>query len=241
MRKEYSQIATISKIYLSEMRKRFLLCFAFFLIIFFVSFIFSEKIFKIFLDNFQLKNVQIITTSPFQFFGLSINMALAIAIVLSFPIIVYNIFSFLSPALTKKEKKCIKKIFFLSIIFFVAGFLFGVTVLEYVLIILAEYNTKVGLVNMWDIRIFVSQIFLTAALMGIIFQFPIVISILIKKNIISIKALKRKRKFIIVLAFIIAALLPPTDGLSLIIMGSFLILIFELTLFYNRKVISKKL
>jgi sec-independent protein translocase protein TatC len=241
MRKEYSQILTLSKAYLSEMRKRFLFCLAFFLIIFFISFIFSEKIFKIFLDNFQLKNVQIITTSPFQFFGLSINMALAMAIVLSFPVVIYNLSSFLSPALTKKERRNIKKIFFLSLIFFIVGFLFGFGVLDYVLIILAEYNTKVGLVNMWDIRIFVSQIFLTAALMGIIFQFPIIISILIKKNIINVKALKKKRKFIIVSAFIIAALLPPTDGLSLIIMGLFLILIFELTLFYNRKAISKNL
>jgi len=235
MEKANSLASDFYRIYFPEVRKRFFYCLVFFLIIFLVSFFFSEKIFKIFLDVFKFKNVEIITTSPFQFFGLSINMSIAVAIILTFPIIIYNLFSFLSPALTWKEKMGIIKIFIFSFIFFLIGFLFGFGVLYYVLIILAEYNAKIGLINMWDVRVFVSQIFLTAAFMGIIFQFPIIISILIKKNIIKTGLLKKQRTLAIILAFAIAALLPPTDGLSLIIMALFLILIFEITLFYNRK------
>jgi len=238
--KGYAQVLSLSKYYLAEIKRRFFYCLAFFTVVFFAFFLFSEKIIKFFLGIFKFEDVQIITSSPFQFFGLSVNMAIAIAIILTFPIIMYNIFSFLSPALTKKEKRGFVKVFFLSLIFFISGFLFGFYVLNYVLMILAQYNAKAGLVNMWDIRVFVSQIFLTASFLGIIFQFPIVISILIRKNIVSVEVFKKKRKWVILLAFAIAALLPPTDGLSLLVMALFLIVIFEMTLLYNRKASVKK-
>lgn len=241
MEKKHSQILNLSKPYFNEARKRMFYCLFFFLIIFLTSFTFSEKIVKFFLEIFKFEDVQIVTTSPFQFFGLAINIAIAIAIIGTFPIVIYNIFAFLSPALTKKEKKIFVKIVFLSIIFFVGGFLFGFNILKYILIILAGYNSKIGLTNMWDVGIFSSQIFLTAAFMGIIFQFPIILSIFIKKDIISVEALRKKRKWAILLSFIIAALLPPTDGLSLIVMASFFIIIFEITLLYNRKVISREI
>ena len=234
------QILNLFKPYLAEARKKMFYCLFFFLAIFLTAFTFSEKIIKFFLGIFKFEDVQIITSSPFQFFGLSVNMAIAIAIILTFPIIMYNIFSFLSPALTKKEKRGFVKVFFLSPIFFISGFLFGFYVLNYVLMILAQYNAKAGLVNMWDIRVFVSQIFLTASFLGIIFQFPIVISILIRKNIVSVEVFKKKRKWVILSAFITAALLPPTDGLSLLVMALFFILIFEMTLLYNRKAGIKK-
>lgn len=241
MEKPYSQISAFYRLYFAEMRKRFFRCLLFFLLAFLLSFLFSEKIFKVFLGVFKLKDVQIVTTSPFQFFGLAINVAISIAIILTFPIVVYNIFSFLSPALTKKEKRGFIKIIFLSIIFFIGGFLFGVNVLSYILVIFADYNTKIGLANMWDIGAFSSQIFLTAAFLGIIFQFPIILTVLIEKGVISLETVKKKRKWAILLAFIIAALLPPTDGLSLIIMALFLILIFEITLLYNRKAVPREI
>lgn len=240
MQKDPSEILSLFKPYFREILKRGYYCAFFFVVVFLSSFFFSEKIIKFFLGFFEFGNVQIVTTSPFQFFGLAINIAISIAIISTFPIIIYNLFSFISPALTKKEKKNFGKIIFSSIIFFVLGFLFGFNILNYILTILAKYNTKVGLVNMWDVGIFSSQIFLTASFMGIIFQFPVVMTVLLRRNLISLEVVRKKRKWAVLLSFIISALLPPTDGLSLIIIALSLILIFEITLLYNRKAVLQK-
>jgi sec-independent protein translocase protein TatC len=241
MEKPFLQVLTLSKPYFSEVRRRVFFCGSFFLLVFVVSFFFSKNIIKFFLDILQVENVQIVTTSPFQFFGLAINIAISAAIIVTFPLIIYNIFSFFSPALTKKEQKKMIKVIFASAIFFIVGFLFGFNILKYVLETLAKYNTDMGLANLWDVGIFSSQIFLTASLMGIIFQFPIILSVLIQQKILKLETLKKKRKWAFFLAFAVSSLLPPTDGISLIIMALPLIIVFEITLFYNRKINFKKI
>ena len=65
---------------------------------------------------------------------------------------------------------------------------------------------------------------------GLIFQFPIILIGLINLNIVSVSFLKKKRIYIILIAFILAAILTPPDGFSLFLLALPLILLFELTL-----------
>jgi len=62
-----------------------------------------------------------------------------------------------------------------------------------------------------------------------------VIRFLIRIGVMSIEFLRSKRRHAIVVIFIIVSLLPPTDGLSLVLMATPLVLIYELTILFNRK------
>ncbi len=221
--------------YFKELRKRLFFLVVFFIAVFGVSFFFSGHIIKFFLGFFNIENVQMMIVSPFQFVGLAVNTGLFIAVVITFPFIIYNIFSFLKSALTKSEKNVFISIIPASIFLFILGFAFGFFIMYYALIALAGFSFNLGIANMWDVSLFASQILLTSALLGIIFQFPIILTALIKTGVFDVNALKKKRRWAIALSFILPALLPPTDGISLIIMALPIILLFEITLLINRK------
>ncbi len=103
----------------------------------------------------------------------------------------------------------------------------------FALIILAEINIKVGIQNIWDIGMFLSQIVLTASLLGVLFEFPIIMTYAIRLNIVNVDILRNKRRLAVFCIFIFVTLLPPTDGISLLAMALPLIFLYEVTIFVN--------
>lgn len=96
-------------------------------------------------------------------------------------------------------------------------------------------NASLGLTNIWDVNKFLSQIVVTSALLGLLFQFPLLLTFLIKTNILDRQFLKDNRRWAVLVIFIFVALLPPTDGISLIMTALPLMAIYELTIIINRK------
>jgi len=70
--------------------------------------------------------------------------------------------------------------------------------------------------------------------MGIVFQLPIILTTLIKANLVSIELLVAKRRIFYLFLIVFAILLPSTDILSLVLIISPLLLLFEGTIFLNR-------
>lgn len=220
--------------YLEKIRKRLFFLIISFIAFFSLGFIFSGYIIKFFIRFFDLKLVQIITVSPFQFMNLAVNTGVFMAIILTFPLALLQIFSFLKNALTPREKNIFYKIALFSLLLFCLGFIFGIFVMKYVVIAVAKINLGLDIANMWDIGLFLSQILLTASLLGIMFQFPLVLNFLIKFGLVKADFLRKRRRWAIVASLGFSALLPPTDIISLIIMALPLILLFEITLLINR-------
>ena len=223
---EFQSLPSNYFVYFSEIRKKLLVLCVFFVLVFASSFFLSGRIVKFFLEVFNVENVKIVIASPFQFFSLAVNAAFFLAIILTFPLAIFSIFRFFKSALTRKEIRFLRGIIFNSILLFFLGFVFGLFLMYYVVVALAGFNFNLGITNLWDISLFFSQTMLTAALLGIIFQFPIVLTILIRFDLIDVGYLKKNRHWAIFLAFLIPALLPPTDALSLLIMATLSIVIF---------------
>ena len=76
---------------------------------------------------------------------------------------------------------------------------------------------------------------LTATLLGVIFEFPVIISFLIKINVLNVDFLRAKRRYAIVIIVIFVSLLPPTDAVSLIVMSAPLLVMYELTIIFNSR------
>lgn len=87
---------------------------------------------------------------------------------------------------------------------------------------------------MLDISKLLSQILITSSLMGIAFQYPIAMSLLMRFKIVSLETFVKQRPIAYIIAISFAAFMPPTDILSLILLTLPLILLFEITLFLNR-------
>lgn len=217
--------------YLDEIRQRVYSLVIFFVIFFVAGFVYAGKIIGFIINNLRIANVSMVTTSPFQFFNLSMNVGVAVAMILILPILLFHIYYFLRDGLNLAEKRFFFKLLPASAILFCAGFVYGFIIMYYAFNYIAGVNNSLGIKNIWDIDKFISQIALTAALLGVIFQFPLVLSFLVKTNVISISFLKQKRRIAFAIIFIIVSFLPPTDGLSLIVMSLPLIFIYEITVF----------
>jgi sec-independent protein translocase protein TatC len=219
--------------YLDEVRKKLFIVAICFVVFFAIGFFSTAPIFRVAVKLFHIENVTIITVSPFQFIDLAMNTGFALAFIGCLPVLIYQIFSFLRTGLTVKEKM---RFFFslpLVLFLFICGFCYGAFTLYFAFSAIAQINLSVGMQNYWDISKLISQIFLTSALLGLIFQFPLVITYLVRAGILNIQYLKAKRKNAVALIFIGTSLLPPTDGVSLIIMVLPLLLMYELTILAN--------
>ena len=220
--------------FLMEIRGRLISLGIWFVIFALLGFAFYERIVTFSLQIFRLEGVNFAFTSPFQFINLAISSSLAAGVVATIPVAIYQILQFLKPALHRREMRFIVTLVPISIIFFIMGFFYGVAVMKYVIGIFYQVALQLEVGNLLDVSAFLSQIISTATLMAVAFQFPIVLTALLKLNVFEYQQVSSQRPIIYFFLLLFAALLPPTDLLSLALLTVPLILLFESTLFINK-------
>lgn len=227
--------------YLEDARKKIYRLVVIFILFFALGFFLTTPLLKFFLSLLVINGVTITTTSPFQIVDLAMNIGILCAVIATAPFVVHSLYMFLKDGLLERERRFFFVLLPIGLLLFCVGFIYGFATLYFALKLIADVNVSIGVVNLWDISRFVSQMVLTSTFLGIIFQFPIVITFLIRMNIMSVEFLRSKRKHAAVLIFIFVSLLPPTDGLSLIIMSLPLLAMYEFTILCNSYRKEKKL
>lgn len=226
--------------FLIEIRRRIFLVFGVFGVAAIVGFVFYEKIIKFLIDALSLKGVNIVFTSPFQFINLAIACGVVTGLVFVFPFIIFQFLSFLRPALRKKEYKMVVGFLPFSIVLFLVGFLFGALIMKWQIQIFLARSVSLGIGNVLDISHLLSVVLLTSALMGIGFQFPIILLLLMRIGLIKHQQLTKQRRWIYLGSFIFAILLPPDSILADVLLSLPLIILFEVTLIFDRILTKRK-
>lgn len=216
--------------FLEDLRHRLYRAVILFAVFFLGGFFSAGIILKKILSFVHIDKVIIATSSPFQFTDIAMDVGSFLAITVSVPYIIYSFYVFIFPALTRREKIRLLKSVPLSIGLFIVGFSYGFFILYYALGLLASINNSLGIANFWNIGQFLSQVLMTSALLGLVFEFPLVLALLIKLGITTSQTLKNNRRVAYFLAICLTALLPPTDGVSLIAMALPLVLLYEGTI-----------
>lgn len=227
--------------FFSEIRKRLIFTLSIFIICAALGFMYYENIVRFVLRIFDFKGINIVFTSPFQFFTLAVDSALLVGFIAVLPMVIFQILSFLKPALRRSEYKAVLALLPITLLLFISGFAFGVLIMKYVVIIFFQKSVELNIGNLLDISKLLSQILITAILMGVAFEFPVVLTILMRLKILKFHAVAKKRLLVYVISLIFAALLPPTDLLSLVLLFLPLALLFELTLLLNKYVLRSHL
>ena len=220
--------------YLDDLRNKLYYSAIIFATVFIGGFFSTGIVIRYFVNTFKIEGVVISTTSPFQLTDLAVDLGIFFALIITVPIVIFQLYSFVFPGLSKKEKKMLLLSIPICLLLFGSGFIFGATMLFYAFKIIAIINQSLGIKNIWDIASYLSQIFITSTLLGLLFQFPLVLTGLVKLNLFNVSSLKKKRRLAYFIVFIIVSLLPPTDGLSLIAMSLPLVLLYEITILINK-------
>lgn len=224
--------ALVEKYYpfLVEVRKRIVFTLSVFAISTVVGFIFYEQIVKFLINILSLSNINLVFTSPFQFINLAIGCGVAMGITFSFPLLIVQVLHFLKPALKAKEYRILIMAIPFSGILFLSGFVFGAMVMKWQIDIFLFKSISLGIGNVLDISRLLNTVLLTSVLMGVSFQFPIVLLLLIRLKIVKRQKLAKNRRWVYLGSFIFAMLLPQDSILADILLALPLVILFELAL-----------
>jgi len=217
--------------HLEELRHRLIACAIAAGIGFVISYVFSERLFKILIEPLRAVmpegNHLIFTNLP-EMFITYIKVALVAGVLIASPLIFYELWMFVAPGLYQKEKKLVIPFVVSSTILFVGGALFGYLVVfpfgfKFFMGFSSEYVKALPSVKQY----FSFSLKLLFAF-GVVFELPVVMFFLAKIGLVTPKLLKQKRKYAILLTFVMAALLTPPDVITQCMMAGPLIILYEI-------------
>lgn len=220
--------------FILEIRKRIIITLGTFAVAAIAGFVFYERIVKLLIDILSLKGVNVAFTSPFQFISLALSCGIATGLVFTFPLIIYQILSFLRPALKKQEYKMIVRFLPFSLFLFLTGFSLGVLVMKWQIQLFLSKSIELGIGNLLDISRLISTVLLVSVFMGIAFQSPTILLLLMRIGIIKHESLSKRRLWVYLGSIFITILLPLDSILTDVLLALPLIALFELTLILNR-------
>ncbi|HEX8904297.1 MAG TPA: twin-arginine translocase subunit TatC [Longimicrobiaceae bacterium] len=191
---------------------------------------------KPFLHGSKLKYL-----SPTEPFFITLKLAVSVGFVLASPIVIYQVWAFLSPALLPSEKRVIVPALYLGLVLFALG-----VVMSYKIVLPMTLNFTMGFqTESLEQSIVIGEYlgFVTRLLLafGGVFELPVIILILSAMGLVTPEFLAGKRRHAVVIITVLASVLTPGDVITLTLMMMVpLILLYELSIFLSRLVVRRK-
>lgn len=207
---------------------------------------FSESIFNYVRLPIQqyLTGGGLVFTAPMDKFMAHIKISFVVGLLISSPFWLYQLWSFIAPALYKKEKNLAAGFIFFGTIQFLMGLLFSYfVVLPMAFRFLMTFGGSVDkpMITIDHYLGFVTQ---TAVVFGLCFQMPVVISFLGMVGLVSQRFLKEKRRLAVVSIAVVSAIAAPPDALSMILLLVPMWLLYEVSIlivgFFEKHAASKQ-
>ncbi len=163
-------------------------------------------------------------------FFVPIKLVFSLSFYIALPWVLYQIWAFVGPGLYNNEKKIIAPIIFSSTLLFYVGMAFAFYLVLPVMSKFLVGTTPEGVEMATDIGKYLSMVLTLFFIFGFVFEIPVVVIILVTAGVMSVESIAAKRRYIILIAFVIAAVVTPPDPLSQILFACAGILLFELGL-----------
>lgn len=251
--------------HLSELRKRLLICVVGIVIGLIVSYVFYDsvilnvvrspidalsgnpdnpfvfenpllRLFRLKLENPELTLHYI---GPLEAFGVKLRLSLMCGIILALPLVLYQLWRFVSLGLKGKERRLSRSFLPISILLFFAGIAFSyfivVPVGLYFLI-----NVSGSLVPIFTISKYASMVLILTMAFGLIFEMPLVVLFITRVGIITPQALAKKRKYAILVMFVLAAMLTPPDVFTQLMLAVPVLILFEFSILIAKAASRRK-
>jgi sec-independent protein translocase protein TatC len=171
----------------------------------------------------------------------SIWSSFILGVIVSFPYLLWEVWRFVAPGLTKKEIKKSKGFIFIASILFFIGVLFSFYVIAPISInFLYNYQITDSIENSFTLESHIGLV--TNMLLGvsILFELPVLIYFLTKIGLITPEFLKRYRKHSLVVVLIVAAIITPPDVASQVIVAIPILILYEVGIIVSRRVLKNQ-
>jgi sec-independent protein translocase protein TatC len=219
--------------HLVELRQRLIYAIASFFIVFLSVVYWARDIYHIIAQPLLTvlpQGSQMIATSVTATFFVPMKVTAMLAFVIALPYILYQAWAFIAPGLYRHEKQLVLPIVISSYVLFLVGMNFAYWVVFPAMFgFFAQYTTE-GVNLAADIDTYLSLVLSTFMAFGLTFEVPVVVIVLVRMGIVSVAQLQASRPYMIVVAFLIAAIATPPDAISQLMLAIPLCLLYELGL-----------
>ena len=227
--------------HLIELRSRLMRAIVAIFIAFLVCFYFASDIFNLLIIPYEraagpLREVKLIYTAPQEYFFTQMKLALFGALFLAFPVIANQIYKFVAPGLYRNERHAFLPFLIATPILFGIGAMlvyFGVMPLAMKFFLSMEQHGGPGQASIEllpKVNEYLGLIMTLIFAFGLVFQLPVVLTLLARAGMITAETLTTRRRWAIVIAFIVAAVLTPPDPISQISLAIPTIALYELSI-----------
>ncbi|MGE4276999.1 MAG: twin-arginine translocase subunit TatC [Lawsonibacter sp.] len=214
--------------HLTELRRRLLICACLFLVAFGVCM--SQT--KWFVDQLIQKasGFSFVYIAPTELVISYLRLALIGGIVITCPVVLYQIWNFIRPGLFKKERVAVFVILTFGVVMFAAGAAFAfIIVLPVMMQFFAQFQDPDIISPMVSIENYLNFVATSLITFGVVFELPVVTVLLTMIGILNPVFLRKQRKYVILIIFIVAAVITPPDIVSQIMVALPMIILFEIS------------
>ncbi|MCM8804561.1 MAG: twin-arginine translocase subunit TatC [Candidatus Omnitrophica bacterium] len=217
--------------HMEELRYRIIICLIAIAIGVIIGFPFSRYALRILkLPGYPVIN-KLVFFSPQEGFLIYLRISFFIGLIFSLPVIIYQLFAFIEPALEERTKKYVLSFIFLGTISFLSGVVFVYFILlPTALKFLLSFGSS-ELEPVISANKYISFVIMLLIAGGIVFQMPVLSFLLTKLGLINWKFLKEKSNYAVVIIFVVAALITPTvDIFNLLILALPMIFLYGISI-----------
>ena len=217
--------------HLRELRNRVIVCLAVLTAAFLVMLAFAGRLVTFLLALGEKYDYRFVYIAPQELLLQYFQTAFVFAIFVSLPVILFELWSFISPGLTKKEKTGCRLVMVFGFLFAGAGILFAYYIMiPFMLRFLGTLNAGTPIASSISVQNYISFLLLIFMIFAAVFELPVAASGLTALGILKAGWMKKGRKIIIVLIFFIAAIITPPDVTSQIMVAIPMIVLFEISI-----------
>ena len=233
--------------HLSELRRRLIFCFIGIILTFFLCYAFSQNIYNFLVEPLadigsDGRQRRMIFTGLHEAFFTQVKVAFFGAVFLMFPLIATQIWRFVAPGLYKREKRAFLPFLLATPVLFLLG---AITVYYVVIPVAWEFFVSFEQIGGQGplpmelepkVNEYLSLVMGLILAFGICFELPIFLLLATKIGLTNARGLKKKRKYAILFAFILAAIVTPPDVISQVLLAVPIIVLYELSIFFARHI-----
>ncbi|MCB0869425.1 MAG: twin-arginine translocase subunit TatC [Solirubrobacterales bacterium] len=220
--------------HLDELRSRLIYSLIFLAVAFAVCFWQSDWILDLAANPLPEKYQALVVLAPTEAFMTTVTVCAYAAIIVSAPFISYQLFAYILPAFSPRERRAIMPLLITIPLLFLAGVVFA-----YFIILPAAVNFLLGFNEeqfaiQLRAREYYSFFSMTLLAGGVVFQLPIIILALVRLRIMTVEQLRRNRRYAYLIIAVVAAALPGVDPISMLIEMVPLLVLYELSILLAR-------
>jgi sec-independent protein translocase protein TatC len=185
---------------------------------------------------------ELVFTTPTEAFWTYMKVAMIMGLFIAMPIILWNVWAFVAPGLHKHERKYAAPFVIIGSLLFIGGGAFAMlVVVPFAITFLVSFGQDQGLRPMITISSYIDFILKFTLAFGVVFEMPVVITLLSMLGVVTPQFLSKNRKYAVLINFVIAAILTPTpDIVNQSLMAGPLIILYEVGIICSRVVARKK-